>query len=91
MASSQKFRDYVVNQFSGEFSVTTRKMMGEYILYSQKKILAELFPQGRLELPYHGAKPMVYIPEEKIQNTDFLNQLLKEMLLKLPASKSSGK
>lgn len=37
MASSQKFRDYVVNQFSGEFSVTTRKMMGEYILYSQKK------------------------------------------------------
>ena len=42
MASSQKFRDYVVNQFSGEFSVTTRKMMGEYILYSQKKkFLAE--------------------------------------------------
>jgi hypothetical protein len=34
---------------------------------------------------------MVYIPEEKIQNTDFLNQLLKEMLPKLPASKSSGK
>jgi TfoX/Sxy family transcriptional regulator of competence genes len=38
MASSQKFRDYVVNQFSGEFSVTTRKMMREYILYSQRKI-----------------------------------------------------
>jgi TfoX/Sxy family transcriptional regulator of competence genes len=107
MASSQKFRDYVVNQFSGEFSVTTRKMMGEYILYSQRKIFGGiyddrllvkdlpevryLFPQGRLELPYEGAKPMVYIPEEKIQNTDFLNQLLKEMLQKLPASKSSGK
>ena len=43
MASSQKFRDYVVNQFSGEFSVTTRKMMGEYILYSQKKIFGGIY------------------------------------------------
>jgi TfoX/Sxy family transcriptional regulator of competence genes len=76
MASSQKFRDYVVNQFSGEFSAITRKMMGEYILYSQRKIFGGIyddrllvkdlpevrymFPQGRLELPYEGAKPMGY-------------------------------
>ena len=56
MASSQKFRDYVVNQFSGEFSVTTRKMMGEYILYSQKKIFGGIVPSGKVGTPLSGSK-----------------------------------
>ncbi len=33
MPSTEKFRDYVLAQFKGELRVTTRKMMGEYILY----------------------------------------------------------
>jgi len=107
MPSSQKFRDFIVNQFSSEFCITTRKMMGEYILYAQGKIFGGiyddrllvkdisevhvLFPQGKLQLPYEGAKMMVFIPEEKLQNKDFLNSLLKRMLPKLTAPKSSKK
>ena len=46
MPSSEKFRDYVLGQFNGKlleggFRVTTRKMMGEYILYADGKIFGE--------------------------------------------------
>ena len=41
MPSSEKFRDYVLAQFKGELRVTTRKMMGEYILYADGKIRSE--------------------------------------------------
>ena len=43
MPSSQKFRDYVVGQFKGELRVTTRKMMGEYILYADGKIFGGIY------------------------------------------------
>ena len=46
MPSSEKFRDHVLEQFNGKlleggFRVTTRKMMGEYILYADGKSSAE--------------------------------------------------
>ena len=41
MPSSEKFRDHVLQQFKGELRVTTRKMMGEYILYADGKSSAE--------------------------------------------------
>ena len=48
MPSSEKFRDYVLSQFKGElfdggFRVTTRKMMGEYILYADGKIFGGIY------------------------------------------------
>ena len=43
MPSSEKFRDYVLAQFKGELRVTTRKMMGEYILYADGKIFGGIY------------------------------------------------
>ena len=50
MPSSEKFRDYVLAQFKGELRVTTRKMMGEYILYADG--LVDEFAHAR----YGGGK-----------------------------------
>ena len=103
MPSTQKFRDYVVAQFKGELRVTTRKMMGEYILYADAKIFGGIYddrllvkpvpaalkmlPTAKKQLPYDGAKPMLRITAEQIEDSAFLAKLLDAMLPELPAPK----
>jgi TfoX/Sxy family transcriptional regulator of competence genes len=103
MPSSQKFRDHVVEQFKGELRVTTRKMMGEYILYADGKIFGgiyddrllvkpvpaalKLLPDAKKQLPYDGAKPMLRITAEQIEDGAFLAKLLDAMLPEVPAPK----
>jgi TfoX/Sxy family transcriptional regulator of competence genes len=103
MPSSQKFRDYVVAQFKGELRVTTRKMMGEYILYADGKVFGGIYddrllvkpvpaalamlPSAKKQLPYDGAKPMLRITAEQIEDSDLLVRLLDAMLPELPAPK----
>ena len=103
MPSSQKFRDYVVGQFKGELRVTTRKMMGEYILYADGKVFGEIYddrllvkpvpaalamlPNAKKQLPYDGVKPMLRITDEQIADSAFLAKLLEAMLPEVPAPK----
>ena len=103
MPSSQKFRDHVVEQFKGELRVTTRKMMGEYILYADGKIFGGIYddrllvkpvaaakavlPDAKMQLPYDGAKPMLRVTAEQIADNGLLLRLLDAMLPELPAVK----
>ena len=103
MPSSQKFRDYVVAQFKGGLRVTTRKMMGEYILYADGKVFGgiyddrllvkpvpaalKLLPNAKKQLPYEGAKPMLRVTNEQIEDNGLLVRLLDAMLPELPAAK----
>ncbi len=112
MPSSEKFRDYVVAQFNGElleggFRVTTRKMMGEYILYADGKIFGGIYddrllvkpvsaalaklPNAKKQLPYDGAKPMLRVTDEQIADKGLLARLLDAMLPELPAAKAGKK
>jgi TfoX/Sxy family transcriptional regulator of competence genes len=112
MPSSEKFRDYVLGQFNGMlleggFRVTTRKMMGEYILYADGKIFGgiyddrllvkpvpaaiKLLPNAKKQLPYDGAKPMLRITNEQIEDNGLLVRLLDAMLPELPALKAKKK
>jgi len=101
MPSSQKFRDYVVSQFSDGPHVTTRKMMGEYILYAESKVFGGIYddrllvkpvptakallPNAKLQLPYNGAKPMLRITDEQIADKALLAQLTEAMFQELPS------
>lgn len=103
MPSSEKFRDHVLEQFKGELRVTTRKMMGEYILYADGKIFGGIYddrllvkpvpaalamlPAAKKQLPYDGAKPMLRVTSEQIEDGDLLVRLLDAMLPELPAPK----
>ena len=112
MPSSEKFRDNVVAQFNGKlleggFRVTTRKMMGEYILYADGKVFGGIYddrllikpvaaalamlPGAKKQLPYEGAKPMLRVTNEQIEDNDFLVRLLDAMLPELPAPKPAKK
>ena len=59
MPSSEKFRDHVLQQFKGELRVTTRKMMGEYILYADGKIFGGIYDDRLLVKPVAAAMAMV--------------------------------
>lgn len=101
MPSSEKFRDYVLAQFKGELRVTTRKMMGEYILYADGKIFGGIYDDrllvkpvaaaktmlsdAKLQLPYDGAKPMLRVTAEQIADKGLLARLLDAILPELPA------
>lgn len=76
MASSKEFRDYVLEQLA-ELNVTSRPMMGEYLLYKDGVYFGGVFDDRLLvksvkenevydmqqTLPYEGAKPM-YLVED---------------------------
>ena len=112
MPSSEKFRDDVLEQFNGKlleggFRVTTRKMMGEYILYADGKIFGGIYddrllvkpvpaavamlPGTKKQLPYDGAKPMLRVTNEQIADSKFLAKLLDAMLPEVPAPKAKKK
>ena len=79
MPSSREYLSYIMEQLAPLEGITTRQMMGEYIIYYQGKIAAELcddrllvkpvpaalalLPDAPQEPPYPGAKPMLLVEE----------------------------
>lgn len=106
MASDQKYVDFVVGQIQKAGIITAKKMFGEYGIYSNEKMFGlicdnKLFIKstraGRefignpVEMPpYEGAKPSFLI-EDKIDNSEWLSDLVKLTLKELPDPKPKGK
>lgn len=101
MASSKEYLDYVLEQLSELDDITTRAMMGEFIIYYKEKVIGgiydnrflvkpvkaakELMPHAPMELPYEGAKPMILV--ENMEDRAFLAELFRAMEPELPAPK----
>ena len=106
MASQQEFVDFVVEQIKGPGEITSRKMFGEYGLFSDKKIFAlicdnKLFMKptqaGRAFIgevneapPYPGAKNSFLI-EDKIEDSVWLTELVELTVKELPERKPRKK
>ena len=106
MASDQNFVDFVIEQISNAGAITTKKMFGEYGIYADEKIFGlicdnKLFIKptiaGREFIgdvveapPYEGAKPSFLI-EEKIEDGDWLSELVRVSLKDLPEPKPKKK
>lgn len=89
MASSKEYLEFILEQLSDLDGITYRKMMGEYIIYYQSKIVGgiyddrflikpfksvmEYIPEITYEIPYEGAKPMILIKE--VDSKEFLTGL----------------
>lgn len=105
MASSKDFLNFVLDQLSGLDGISYRAMMGEYILYYKDKVIGgiydnnvlikpvdaalELMPDCFRRKPYEGAKEMLLV--DKIDNSDFLEKLIKAIYPQLPAPKPKKK
>ena len=78
MASTPEYLEYVLDLLQDVSEVTTRKMMGEYLLYAQGKLFGGVYddrflvkdtPASRAalttrEVPYEGAKEMLLVDVE---------------------------
>ena len=98
MASSKEYVDFILEQCKG---LTTRAMMGEFVLYYGGKVVGgvydnrllvkptpsakKMMPDAPMELPYEGAKEMLLV--EDIENRDFLKELFEAMCEELPEPK----
>lgn len=94
MPSTQDYCDFVLDQLSLLSDISSRKMMGEYILYYKGKIFGGIYdnrflvkptesaknimPDAPLEVPYPGGKKMLLV--EGIDNKEFLKELVESML-----------
>lgn len=81
--------------------MSSRAMMGEYILYYRGKIVGGIYddrflvkpvkaavammPEAALEVPYEGAKEMLLVDD--VDDREFLCELLEAMYDELPAPK----
>lgn len=101
MASTKEYLDFVLEQLSLLDDISSRAMMGEFIIYFRGKIVGGTYdnrflvkniksardkmPGAPLELPYEGAKPMLLVDD--VENKEFLRNLLEAMYDELPAPK----
>jgi TfoX/Sxy family transcriptional regulator of competence genes len=106
MASDQNFVDFVIEQIKKAGDITAKKMFGEYGIYADGKLFGlicdnKLFVKptvsGRKFIgnvieapPYEGAKPSFLI-EEKIEDSEWLSELIRISLNELPTPKPKKK
>ncbi len=99
MASSREYLDFILEQLSELDDISCRAMMGEYILYYRGRVVGGIYdnrflvkptasarkmmPDAALELPYEGAKEMLLV--DRVENREFLRELLEAMYGELPA------
>lgn len=102
MASDQAFVDFIVDQLEEAGDITSRKMFGEYGVYCNGKIFAlicdnklfikptesgKAFIEDVVEAPpYPGAK-LYFLIEEKVEDRDWLCQLVRVTAAELPEPK----
>lgn len=100
------FLDFVVDQIENAGQITYKKMFGEYAVYSDGKIFAlvcdnKLFIKpteaGRVFIrdvveapPYPGAK-LSFLIEDKLEDRDWISNLVKITLDELPEPKPKKK
>lgn len=101
MATSKEYLAFIISQLSDLDGITSRQMMGEYILYYNGKIAAYLcdnrllvkpvpsacamLPDAVYEPPYDGAKDMLLV--EQVDDKKLLTELFKAMYDELPLPK----
>ena len=98
MASSTDYLEFVLDLLRDVPAVTNRKMMGEYLLYSDgvlfggiydDRLLLKYTPAARAafpeeQVPYEGAKPMLLVDSE---DPACIAEAVAAMLAELPKPK----
>lgn len=103
MTTKQSTVDYILEQLSSVKSVAAKKMFGEYAIYCGAKVVAlvcdeQLFVKqtvagkkfiGRVKEapPYKGAKPYYLISGDRLEDQDWVSELIKISAAELPAPK----
>ena len=103
MASQQSIVDYICEQMAGAGDISSRRMFGEFGIYCDGTFIGvicrdTLFLKitkagealaGDLDRapPYQGAKPSFRIPEERVEDRDWLAAIVRATHDDLPRKK----
>lgn len=106
MATSKEFHDYIVESLRRAGDISTRKMMGEYCVYYQGKLIGDicdnclflkptksvlrLMPDAERAYPYEGSKSLMVVAED-VENTELMTEVLSGMYDELPERKEKTK
>ena len=92
MASSPEFMQSVAARLEDAGTITYRKMFGEYCVFCDDRLFVKItepgkafMPDGKLELPYEGGKPMLRV--ERLEDRAFLKKLVRMTCEALPEPK----
>lgn len=101
MPSSKEYLSFVLEQLSLCECISSRAMMGEYIIYYKNKVIggiyddrflvkitkssAEMLPEAVRQPPYEKAKEMLLV--DRIDDREFLADLFNAMYEELPDRK----
>lgn len=101
MASDKEYLSFILEQLSLLDEISYKAMMGEYIIYYKGKIVGgiyddrllvkpvksavSLMPNAVYELPYEGAKEMLFV--DNVDSREFLAELFNAMYDELPLPK----
>lgn len=102
MATSKEFHDYIMENLQRAGNVSSRKMMGEYIVYYQDKLVGmicdncfflkptetvlQFLPDAQRVYPYEGCRTLMVMVEE-VENGERMSQILNKMYLEIPEPK----
>ena len=105
MASTKEYLDYILDQLSELDDISSRAMMGEYVLYYRGKVFGGIYDDrflvkptksalalmqdADMELPYEGAKEMILVDD--VDDRKFLYKLIDGMWKELPENKKKKK
>lgn len=98
MASTPEYLEYVLDLLAGVTEVSSRKMMGEYLLYASGKLFGGVYDDRFLvkateasqavlsveDIPYEGASPMLLVD---IEDCEAISTMVEAMLPELPEPK----
>lgn len=106
MATSKEFHDYIVENLQKVGEISTRKMMGEYCVYYQGKLIGDicentlflkpteavlrLMPEAERAYPYDGSRTLMAVVDD-VENTKLMTEVLHEMYKELPEPKKKPK
>lgn len=101
MATDVNYFNFIREQLSPLENVSFRKMMGEYIVYCEGKVVGGIYDNRLLikpttsaksmmadaeyVLPYDGAKEMILVSE--LEDREFLSQLILSVANDIPTKK----
>ena len=102
MASTPEYLEYVLDLLDGVPEVSSRKMMGEYVIYASGKVIGGIYDDRFLvkktpaslaaltvcEVPYEGGSEMLLVD---LEDRDALAELVAGMLPDLPEPKKRRK
>lgn len=106
MATSKEFHDYILENLQKVGVVSTRKMMGEYLVYFQDKLVGDIcdncfflkptksvlqfMPHADRAYPYEGSKTLMVVVDN-VEETELMSDVLHKMCAELPEVKKKAK